>query len=98
MHSHDWGSHRVNFDDDDFNSFRGITCDGQTHTQADTVSSILLTFQSLIHTNASGGDYGGELKFVWTEYLEHNSVFLSKTRSFADVTFRQDSLRMCALR
>ena len=32
MHSHVWGSHRAKFDDDDFNNFGGIACEGQTHT------------------------------------------------------------------
>ena len=28
MHSHAWGSHRSKCNDDDFNSFRGIACEG----------------------------------------------------------------------
>ena len=32
MHSHIWGRHRAKFDDDDFNSFRGIACEGHKHT------------------------------------------------------------------
>ena len=31
MHSRVWGSHCANIDDDDFNSFREIACEGQTH-------------------------------------------------------------------
>ena len=33
MHSHVWGSYHAKFDDDDFNSFRRIACEGHTHTQ-----------------------------------------------------------------
>ena len=32
MHSHVWGSHCDKLDGNDFNSFRGIGCEGQTHT------------------------------------------------------------------
>ena len=35
MHSHFRGSHREKFDNDDFNSFRGIACEGQTDTHTD---------------------------------------------------------------
>ena len=34
MHAHIRGSNRAKFDDDDdFNSFRGIACEGHTHRQ-----------------------------------------------------------------
>ena len=42
MHSHVWGSHRAKFDDDNSNSFRGIACEGQVHTQ--TRSRLILNF------------------------------------------------------
>ena len=32
MHSHLCGSHRAMFDDDDFNSYQGIACEGHRHT------------------------------------------------------------------
>ena len=47
MHSHVRGSHRANIDDNNFNSFRGIPCEGQTPTDrqtdrhTDTTSSML---------------------------------------------------------
>ena len=36
MHSHIRGNHRAKLDDDDFNSFRGIACEGHAHTHART--------------------------------------------------------------
>ena len=36
MHYYVSGSHRAKFDDDDFNSFRGIACERQTHTHTHT--------------------------------------------------------------
>ena len=39
MHSHVLGSHRAKFEDDDFNSFRGIACEGQI----DTIDTWFLT-------------------------------------------------------
>ena len=36
MHYHVWGSHRAKFDDDHFNSFRGITCEAGTHKHRQT--------------------------------------------------------------
>ena len=35
MHSHVCGSRHAKFDGDDFNSFRGIACEGQTDTHRD---------------------------------------------------------------
>ena len=35
MHSHLRGSYRAKCDDDDFNSFRGIACEGHTDRQSD---------------------------------------------------------------
>ena len=36
MHYHVWRSHCPKFDDDDFNNFGGIACEGQTHRQTQT--------------------------------------------------------------
>ena len=36
MHYHVWGGHHAKFDDDDFNTFRGIACEGQTHRKKQT--------------------------------------------------------------
>ena len=36
MHSHVSGSQRAKFYDDDFNSFRGIACEGHTRTHTQT--------------------------------------------------------------
>ena len=36
MHYHVSGSHHAKFDDDDFNRFRGIAREGQTHMHTDT--------------------------------------------------------------
>ena len=33
MHYHVWSSNRAKLDDDDLNGFRGIACEGHTHTQ-----------------------------------------------------------------
>ena len=35
MHYHAWGSYYAKFDDDNFNSFWGIICEGATHRQTD---------------------------------------------------------------
>ena len=50
MHSHVWGSHHAKFDDDDFNSFQGITCEGHTHTltQAFDLSHLSKTFFEVV--------------------------------------------------
>ena len=40
MHSHVCGSHCAKFDDDDFNSFQGIACEGQSR-HSDLRSSML---------------------------------------------------------
>ena len=41
------GSHHAKFDDDDFHSFRGVACEGQTHRYTEThteTASSMLTF------------------------------------------------------
>ena len=50
MHSHVWASSCAKFDDDDFNIFWGIACEGNTHKQTDFgfVYLILKLFQSHI--------------------------------------------------
>ena len=51
MHSHVWGSHRVKFDDDNFNCFGGIAYEGHTHGrtygQTDRQTSSILNFVRL---------------------------------------------------
>ena len=50
MHSHVWGSHRAEFDDDDFNSFRGIACDGHAHTHTHTHTHMHTHMHAHTHT------------------------------------------------
>ena len=42
MHCHVWGSYHAKFDDDVFNSFRGIACEGHIHTRTWGLSTLKL--------------------------------------------------------
>ena len=42
MHYHVWGSCHAKFDDDGFNTFRRIACEGHTHTDRQTLASSIL--------------------------------------------------------
>ena len=46
MPDHVYGSYRAKFDDDDFNRFRGIACEGHTYTQTYVGLVYLTLFQS----------------------------------------------------
>ena len=50
MHSHVRGSHRAKFDDDDFNSFRGIACEGRADRHTDRLGSSTLLFAKSLQT------------------------------------------------
>ena len=61
MHAHVCGRHRANFDDNGFNSFRGIACEGHTHARTQM---------------SSMSEFGGLRKHNMTQHALYNSLGL----------------------
>ena len=67
MHSHVRGSHRAKFEEDDFNSFRGMASEGhiQTDRQTDTYT------QTHTHTRARARTYARTHARTYTHTYTH---------------------------